>query len=78
MGLDLPGIDVLIYHSSTYDYVIREQSEGRGARLGKTKRCQIIDLVLTGTIDEHIAEVIAKKKSLNDLLVGQGFVRSLR
>jgi len=73
MGLDLPGIDIMVYHSSTFDYVNRVQSEGRGTRLGRTKPCQIIDLVLTGTIDEHIADVLAQKQSVHDLLVGQGF-----
>lgn len=78
LGLDLPACDVMLYHSHTYSYVDRVQSEGRGTRLGRTKPCQVVDLILAGTIDEDIMEAIAQKQAVSDLLIGQGFARRLR
>lgn len=75
MGLDLPAADVSIYHSSTFNYVDREQSEGRGTRLGRLQPCRLIDLCLAGTIDQEIQDNLATKKGIEALLVGQGFVR---
>lgn len=75
LGLDLPVADVLVYHSSSYNFVDRVQSEGRGTRLGRTQPCILIDLVLAGTIDEDIQQNLARKQSVSDLLVGAGFIR---
>lgn len=77
MGLDLPAADISIYHSNTFNYVDRTQSEGRGTRLGRVKPCQLIDLVLAGTIDEQIQENLATKGATEALLVGKGVMRAV-
>lgn len=74
-GFDLPEIDKLIYHSSTFSYSERKQSERRGLRAGRTRPYEIIDLVLQNTVDCHISRAIQRRQSLGELLLVTGFGR---
>lgn len=71
-GIDLPGADVLIYHSHTYSYTDRMQSEDRGHRLGRQRPYQILDLVCRQTVDGQVLQALRKKQNLSDFLMHRG------
>jgi len=72
-GITLTSANNVIYYSNDFDLEFRMQSEDRCHRDGQTKSVTYVDLVATGTIDEKILDVLQQKKSVADLIQGDGF-----
>jgi superfamily II DNA or RNA helicase len=51
-----------IYFSQGWSYILRDQSEARGHRMGTLHPVQITDIVVPGTIDEEIRARVMEKK----------------
>lgn len=62
IGLDFSAADTAIYFSNALDGNSRIQSEDRVVHLQKTGTVLIVDLVVEGTIDEDIVELLVDKK----------------
>lgn len=67
-GITLTAADTCVYYSKTFNYATYEQSLSRIHRIGQHSRCTYIDLAAAGTVDEHITEVLGKKKDLATLV----------
>lgn len=73
MGLDLPGADVMVYHTIPFSLVQRLQSIDRGHRLGRARPYEIIDLICKASVDNHVLQALKRKQSVADMLLTNGF-----
>lgn len=76
-GLDLPVADVLIYHSNTFSYLNRAQSEDRGHRIGRVRPYLIVDVMCQDSVDIKIMRAVNSKKDLSEMLLTAGLERPL-
>lgn len=60
---ELRNASIVIYSSNSFDLELRQQSEDRTYRAGRTTPCQYIDFVTTGSIEQHIVEVLHLKEA---------------
>lgn len=60
---ELRNASTVIYASNSFDLELRQQSEDRTYRAGRTTPCQYIDFVTTGSIEQHIVEVLRLKEA---------------
>lgn len=71
-GLNLTGVNTVIYYSNNYDNEIRQQSEKRAHRIGQTNTVTYIDIIARGpvgiTVDEKICRTLEEKKNIADLI----------
>ena len=66
MGLTLTAASYEIYHSNSFSYLKRTQSEDRLHRIGQKNAVTVIDIIVKGSADELIYEAIAAKKDVAD------------
>lgn len=71
-GLTLTSCATMVYYSNGFSYAKRLQSEDRIHRIGQRSNVLYIDLIAENTIDEKIQKALKSKKSLVDLLMGEG------
>jgi SNF2 family DNA or RNA helicase len=65
-GLNLQRATNQIFFSNNFDTEGRLQAEDRSHRIGVKGTCLYKDLIVKGTIDERVAEVVKEGKDLND------------
>ena len=70
-GLTLTAADTMIFYSNSYDLELRLQAEDRIHRIGQTKSCTYVDLVVPGTVDEKILESLRKKVKISNEVLGE-------
>lgn len=56
----------VIFYNNDWNFGTREQSERRIYRIGQDHKCLYIDLVASGTVDEHIKRCLNSKEMLSD------------
>lgn len=71
VGLELKSADLMIWYSHTFDLIEREQANERASAVGG-KAMVVRDIVMPGTIDERILELLDSKRSVADMLTGTG------
>lgn len=71
-GHTLTAASVTIYYSNIFDLDPRSQSEDRMHRIGIGDKALYIDLMALGTIDRKIISALKHKKSIADLVTGDG------
>lgn len=69
-GLTLTAAETSIYFSQDFNRGTRAQSEDRNHRIGTKSSVVYIDLVAEDTLDEQIAAVLQRKKSVAALVLG--------
>jgi len=69
MGLTLTAADTAVFYSVSYNFADYEQAKARIHRIGQTNKCTYIHLVAKDTVDERVAEALAAKKNIADLVV---------
>lgn len=67
LNLQTGGCQHMIFYSNSFDYIAREQAEGRIHRLGTRGAVTYIDLVASKSIDGHILKNLRNKKNISDL-----------
>ena len=67
-GVTLTNCTYVIYYSMSYSYEDYYQSHDRVYRKGQSKPCTFIFLLMQGTIDEVIYEVIQNKGTASDII----------
>jgi superfamily II DNA or RNA helicase len=71
-GLNLTRADHVIHLDRWWNPAVEEQATDRAYRIGQTKPVQVHRLITRGTIEEKIAELLARKRSLADAVLGSG------
>ncbi len=70
-GLNLTRADHVVHFDRWWNPAVEEQASDRAHRIGQTKPVQVHRMITTGTIEQRIAELLTRKRSLADaVLVG--------
>ncbi|MXG88938.1 SNF2-related protein [Nocardioides flavescens] len=71
-GLNLTRADHVVHYDRWWNPAVEEQATDRAYRIGQTKPVQVHRLVTTGTIEAKVAELLERKRSLADAVLGRG------
>jgi SNF2 family DNA or RNA helicase len=71
-GLNLTRADHVIHVDRWWNPAVEDQATDRAYRIGQTKPVQVHRFITEGTIEEKIAELLARKKSLADSVLSAG------
>ena len=71
-GLNLTGADHVIHVDRWWNPAVEDQATDRAYRIGQTRPVQVHRFVTQGTIEEKIAELLARKRLLADSVLGRG------
>lgn len=69
-GITLNKATTVIYFSNSYDLEARIQSEDRAHRMGQNKKVTYIDIIVPGTVDEKILQVLKNKSMTAEKVIG--------
>lgn len=71
-GLNLTGADVVIHYDPWWNVSAQNQATDRAYRIGQTKGVQVIRLIASDTVEEHILKIQEQKRLLCDgVLLGE-------
>ncbi|MGD9960645.1 DEAD/DEAH box helicase [Nocardioides sp.] len=71
-GLNLTAADHVIHFDRWWNPAVEEQATDRAYRIGQTRPVQVHRLVTQGTIEEKIAELLARKRAIADSVLANG------
>jgi superfamily II DNA or RNA helicase len=71
-GLNLTRADHVVHYDRWWNPAVEEQATDRAYRIGQTKPVQVHRLVTTGTVEAKVAELLERKRSLADAVLGRG------
>ena len=71
-GLNLTRADHVIHFDRWWNPAVEDQATDRAYRIGQTRPVQVHRLITEGTIEERIAELLERKRSLADAVLGSG------
>ena len=69
VGIDLVAASVVIHYDRWWNAAREDQATDRVHRIGQTRGVQVFKLVTQGTLEEKIAAIIEKKRSLMDSII---------
>lgn len=70
-GLNLTAANHVFHFDRWWNPAVENQATDRAFRIGQTKQVQVHKFITLGTLEEKIDEMIERKQSLNDQVVGQ-------
>jgi SNF2 family DNA or RNA helicase len=71
-GLNLTRADHVIHVDRWWNPAVEDQATDRAYRIGQTRPVQVHRLVTAGTIEQKIGELLTRKRSLADAVLGAG------
>ena len=71
-GLNLTRADHVIHVDRWWNPAVEDQATDRAYRIGQTRPVQVHRFVTQGTIEERIAELLTRKRSLADSVLARG------
>ena len=71
-GLNLTRADHVIHVDRWWNPAVEDQATDRAYRIGQTRPVQVHRMVTRGTIEERVAELLARKRALADAVLGRG------
>ncbi len=71
-GLNLTRADHVIHVDRWWNPAVEDQATDRAHRIGQTRPVQVHRLVTEGTIEQRVGELLARKRSLADAVLGRG------
>ena len=71
-GLNLTRADHVVHVDRWWNPAVEDQATDRAYRIGQTRPVQVHRFVTQGTIEEKVAELLARKRSLADSVLGRG------
>ncbi len=71
-GLNLTAADHVVHLDRWWNPAVEDQATDRAYRIGQTRPVQVHRMVVRGTVEEKIAELLARKRSLADAVLGRG------
>ncbi len=70
VGIDLTQASIVIHYDRWWNPAKENQATDRVHRIGQSRGVQVFKLVTKNTIEEHIHEIIERKKGLLEQIVG--------
>ncbi|NLA36760.1 MAG: DEAD/DEAH box helicase [Actinobacteria bacterium] len=71
-GLNLTAASEVIHFDRWWNPAVEDQATDRAWRIGQQRTVSVYRLIAEGTIDERIAEMIERKRSLAEAVIGGG------
>ena len=71
-GLNLTRADHVVHLDRWWNPAVEEQATDRAYRIGQTRPVQVHRMITTGTIEEKIPELLARKRALADSVLANG------
>jgi superfamily II DNA or RNA helicase len=71
VGIDLTGASIVIHYDRWWNPAKENQATDRVHRIGQNRGVQVFKLVTKHTIEEHIHDMIERKKGLLEDIIGQ-------
>lgn len=71
-GLNLTRADHVIHVDRWWNPAVEEQATDRAYRIGQTRPVQVHRFMAQGTVEQKIAELLARKRALADSVLAQG------
>ena len=71
-GLNLTRADHVIHFDRWWNPAVEDQATDRAYRIGQTRPVQVHRAITQGTIEEKIAELLARKRSIADSVLTRG------
>ncbi|MCF6378375.1 DEAD/DEAH box helicase [Nocardioides KLBMP 9356] len=71
-GLNLTAADHVLHFDRWWNPAVEDQATDRAYRIGQTKPVQVHRFVTQGTIEEKIAELLTRKRSIADSVLAHG------
>jgi SNF2 family DNA or RNA helicase len=72
LGLNLTGANHVFHFDRWWNPAVENQATDRAFRIGQTRNVQVHKFVCVGTLEERIDEMIERKKSIAEDIVGTG------
>ena len=73
-GLNLTRADHVLHYDRWWNPAVEDQATDRAHRIGQTRPVQVHRMVTEGTIEQRIDELLRRKRSLADAVLGTGEV----
>ncbi|MGC4109775.1 MAG: DEAD/DEAH box helicase [Nocardioides sp.] len=71
-GLNLTRADHVVHVDRWWNPAVEDQATDRAHRIGQTRPVQVHRMVTQGTVEERVAELLRRKRSLADAVLGRG------
>lgn len=71
-GLNLTRANHVFHYDRWWNPAVEDQATDRAFRIGQTKNVQVHKFIVAGTLEERIDEMIERKSSVADQVVGKG------
>jgi superfamily II DNA or RNA helicase len=71
-GLNLTRADHVVHVDRWWNPAVEDQATDRAHRIGQTRPVQVHRMVTQGTVEERVAELLRRKRSLADAVLAQG------
>ena len=71
-GLNLTRADHVIHVDRWWNPAVEDQATDRAYRIGQTRPVQVHRLITRGTVEERVAELLARKRALAEAVLGRG------
>ncbi|GJM83109.1 hypothetical protein HMSSN139_56050 [Paenibacillus sp. HMSSN-139] len=72
VGLNLTRANHVVHYDRWWNPAVENQATDRVFRIGQQKNVEVHKLICQGTLEERIDELIERKKSLSEQVVGSG------
>ncbi len=71
-GLNLTRADHVVHVDRWWNPAVEDQATDRAHRIGQTRPVQVHRMITQGTVEERVAELLRRKRSLADAVLGRG------
>ncbi|GAB3687726.1 DEAD/DEAH box helicase [Nocardiopsis oceani] len=71
-GLNLTAANQVVHFDRWWNPAVEDQATDRAFRIGQKRNVQVRKMVCVGTLEERVDEMIERKKSLAEAVVGSG------
>jgi SNF2 family DNA or RNA helicase len=71
-GLNLTRADHVVHVDRWWNPAVEDQATDRAHRIGQTRPVQVHRMVTQGTVEERVAELLRRKRSLADAVLAHG------
>ncbi|OKJ32538.1 hypothetical protein AMK22_22680 [Streptomyces sp. CB01580] len=71
-GLNLTRAEHVVHYDRPWNPAVEDQATDRAYRIGQRRTVQVHHLITEGTVEDHIAELLARKRALTEAVLTSG------